>query len=39
MSLPMLLKFNKLYYIPHDKYKESLYLEKEEGAIVGEYPT
>jgi hypothetical protein len=38
MSLPMLLEFNKLYRVPHDIYKESLYLEKEEGAIVGEYP-
>jgi hypothetical protein len=34
----MLLEFNKLYRVLYNKYKESLYLGKEEGAIVGEYP-
>jgi hypothetical protein len=35
----MLLGFNKLYRVLYNKYKESLYLEKEEEAIIGEYST
>jgi hypothetical protein len=38
MSLPMLLEFNKLYRVLYNKYKELLYLEKEEGAMIGKYP-
>jgi hypothetical protein len=38
MSLPMLLEFDELYRVPHDRCEESLYLGKEEGAVVGEYP-
>jgi hypothetical protein len=37
MSLFILLEFNKLYYILYNKYKESLYLKKKKGAIIGEY--
>jgi hypothetical protein len=39
MSLPMLLEFNKLYRVLYNRYKESLYLKKEKGAIIGEYST
>jgi phage terminase small subunit len=39
MSLLMLLGFNKLYCVLYNKYKESLYLEKEEGAIISKYST
>jgi hypothetical protein len=34
----MLLEFNKLYCVLYNRYKESLYLEKEEGAVVDKYP-
>jgi hypothetical protein len=39
MSLSMLLKFNKLYCVLYNKYKESLYLKKKKGAIIGKYLT
>ena len=38
MSLSIILEFDELYRVLYNRYKESLYLGKEEGAMVGEYP-